>query len=266
MEEATRRRVYWHSRRGMLELDLLLLPFVEGAWDGLSAAERRLYEELISHEDSTLHTWLLGGTEPPDSRFTPLIRKIKTLSTPNLRANNTFIGASSIGDTPIDDTSINDTSTHDPPINGFPADNLKFAFDIAFSWWECVVRGACYALAIPAPWFSAVPWWAAALLSVLLTALAWQDSRSLRPATRLRRLVLRPDGALLHSRQRTIKTSPPRVLLLWEAIILLRFQEPESRRRHHIAVWPDSLPNTPQRHLRRHLRQKPPTPETPLQP
>ena len=33
-EDVTRRRLYWHSRRGMWELDLLLMPFLEEATAG----------------------------------------------------------------------------------------------------------------------------------------------------------------------------------------------------------------------------------------
>ncbi len=40
-DETELKRLYWHSRRGMLELDVLLVPFVQEVYPGLDAEDRR---------------------------------------------------------------------------------------------------------------------------------------------------------------------------------------------------------------------------------
>jgi antitoxin CptB len=65
-------RIYWHSRRGMLELDLILLPFVEKHLRQLPAEDVKSYVGLLEQEDQDLYTWLIGRLAPP----TPLLSRI----------------------------------------------------------------------------------------------------------------------------------------------------------------------------------------------
>lgn len=64
--EADRKRLYWHSRRGMWELDLLLLPFLEHRYDQLSEEDQAYYRELITGEDQDLFAWLMRREWPED--------------------------------------------------------------------------------------------------------------------------------------------------------------------------------------------------------
>jgi len=59
-------RARWRSRRGLLELELLLKPFVEGAFSGLSEARKEEYERLLECDDMDAHEWLLARAEPPE--------------------------------------------------------------------------------------------------------------------------------------------------------------------------------------------------------
>lgn len=72
---AQRKRLHWHSRRGMWELDLLLIPFLEHCYDHLDAQDRTAYQALIEEEDQDLFAWLLRREEPED----PSHRRIVTL-------------------------------------------------------------------------------------------------------------------------------------------------------------------------------------------
>ncbi len=76
MVELNKQKIFWHSRRGMLELDLLLIPFTEEAFDALSPQDQMLYVELLAFEDQELFGWFLERVEPADSRFKPLIGQI----------------------------------------------------------------------------------------------------------------------------------------------------------------------------------------------
>lgn len=70
------KRLYWHSRRGMLELDLLLVPFAENCLSGLSADELEMYRELLREEDQDLFMWLTRRSDAPSPRLQQIIEKI----------------------------------------------------------------------------------------------------------------------------------------------------------------------------------------------
>ena len=52
MEE--RNRLCWRSRRGLLELDLLLVPFIERMYANLTSEQRKAYSLLLKREDTEL--------------------------------------------------------------------------------------------------------------------------------------------------------------------------------------------------------------------
>lgn len=70
------KRLYWHSRRGMLELDLLLVPFAEHCLPGLVEDELEMYRDLLREEDQDLFMWLTRRTEAPSARLQFMIDKI----------------------------------------------------------------------------------------------------------------------------------------------------------------------------------------------
>jgi antitoxin CptB len=78
LTEIEYKKLAWHSRRGMLELDLLLLPFVERRLPALNGADQLLYQRLLSEEDQDLFAWLLLRHPAPDAdlqRMVGLIRE-----------------------------------------------------------------------------------------------------------------------------------------------------------------------------------------------
>ncbi len=56
----------WASRRGMLELDLLLQPFVENTYDSLDEDDQLRFEALLEREDQQLFVWLMKREQPTD--------------------------------------------------------------------------------------------------------------------------------------------------------------------------------------------------------
>ena len=76
MQEFNKHEIFWHSRRGMLELDLLLVPFAREVFESLSHSDQMLYSELLEEEDQDLFTWLMKRSVPKDLRFEPIIRQI----------------------------------------------------------------------------------------------------------------------------------------------------------------------------------------------
>ena len=59
------KRLYWHSRRGMLELDLLLVPFAEQHLQGLDGQQLESYRNLLQEEDQDLFLWLMRRQPAP---------------------------------------------------------------------------------------------------------------------------------------------------------------------------------------------------------
>ena len=66
MTDIEAKRAAWHSRRGMLELDVLLMPFAEEAYPGLSAEDKVRFRQLLDCEDPDLFTWFLEHRIPGD--------------------------------------------------------------------------------------------------------------------------------------------------------------------------------------------------------
>ena len=70
-------RAKWASRRGLLELDLLLSPFVAEAFRELNATLRQDYRELLFQDDQDLMEWIMGRTAITEDRFVPVIEEIR---------------------------------------------------------------------------------------------------------------------------------------------------------------------------------------------
>ena len=58
-------RVLWRSRRGMLELDLVLVDFVRARYALLPCAEQAAYRGLLDQDDWTVWEWLQRRATPP---------------------------------------------------------------------------------------------------------------------------------------------------------------------------------------------------------
>ncbi|MEM7079879.1 MAG: succinate dehydrogenase assembly factor 2 [Pseudomonadota bacterium] len=71
------KHIYWRSRRGMLELELKLVPFVRDHFAALSADEQHCYECLLGEEDWQIFDWLQGREVPEDVQTAALVEKIR---------------------------------------------------------------------------------------------------------------------------------------------------------------------------------------------
>ena len=77
LSEIEYRKLLWHSRRGMWELDILLLPFAEQRVPQLSGDDQRLYRRLLREEDQDLFACLVERTEHPDPALQSIVAKIR---------------------------------------------------------------------------------------------------------------------------------------------------------------------------------------------
>jgi len=67
-DPSEQKRLWWHSRRGMLELDVLLIPFIEQVYPTLSQEDKLRYQKLLTCEDTDMFEWFMqrGRPEDPD--------------------------------------------------------------------------------------------------------------------------------------------------------------------------------------------------------
>ncbi len=80
--EAEYNRLVWHSRRGMLELDLVLGPFVKECYPALAEDDKARYRQLLESEDQDLFSWFLGRAAPPDEDLVTIVGKILAYTRP----------------------------------------------------------------------------------------------------------------------------------------------------------------------------------------
>lgn len=72
-DERHRERALWRSRRGMLELDLLLVAFARRGYSALTAADQDAYQRLLDCDDWLVWDWLQRESPPPQ----PLARIVE---------------------------------------------------------------------------------------------------------------------------------------------------------------------------------------------
>ncbi len=77
-------RMRWASRRGMLELDLVLEPFVNQRFPQLDATDRERYRQLMLSEDQELFGWFLRREVPEDPELAAIVRIILAFTRPDL--------------------------------------------------------------------------------------------------------------------------------------------------------------------------------------
>jgi len=70
------KRLFWHSRRGMLELDVLLVPFVQEVYPTLDAEDQARYRKLLECEDQDMFGWFMQRGVPEDADLRHIVNMI----------------------------------------------------------------------------------------------------------------------------------------------------------------------------------------------
>lgn len=74
---ARRSRLRWRCRRGMLELDLLLLGFLESGFHLLPDQGQRDFEALLEAPGPELLDWLMGRSIPEKKELADVVERIR---------------------------------------------------------------------------------------------------------------------------------------------------------------------------------------------
>jgi antitoxin CptB len=76
VEDVELNRLYWHSRRGMLELDVLLVPFVKEVYPHLNEVDREVYASCWSAKIRTCSAGSWSAAESEDPELQRMVRMI----------------------------------------------------------------------------------------------------------------------------------------------------------------------------------------------
>lgn len=74
--QVNKARLKWACRRGMLELDVIFMPFVDKAYDDLAEEHKRVFERLLTCQDPELFAWFMGHEECDDPELKEMVQLI----------------------------------------------------------------------------------------------------------------------------------------------------------------------------------------------
>jgi len=73
------KRLRWRCRRGMRELDQLMLRYLDNRWSIAEDAERELFLQLLDCEDDKLWRWFMGLERPENDAIHAIVQRISDL-------------------------------------------------------------------------------------------------------------------------------------------------------------------------------------------
>jgi antitoxin CptB len=72
------RRLQWHCRRGLKELDVILGPFMDEHYRELEPDDKALFARLVDCEDMDLFHWFMRQAKPVDPELERMIELVLT--------------------------------------------------------------------------------------------------------------------------------------------------------------------------------------------
>lgn len=72
-------KLRWRCRRGMKELDLLTLGYLERHYSDATPDERQAFEDLLELQDPVLMGYMLGRNSPADATAARVVEVMRSL-------------------------------------------------------------------------------------------------------------------------------------------------------------------------------------------
>ncbi len=69
-------RIKWACRRGMLELDVVVMPFFEECFETLNESEQQDFVALLECDDPDLFAWIMGHARSENLAHAAMVDKI----------------------------------------------------------------------------------------------------------------------------------------------------------------------------------------------
>ena len=79
-----KKKILWQCRRGLWELDVILIPFVENNFDYLEEDEISNFQRLLEYEDIEIFDILVNKKSFEDTSLQQIIKKILSFHDLNL--------------------------------------------------------------------------------------------------------------------------------------------------------------------------------------
>ncbi|TYG34384.1 succinate dehydrogenase assembly factor 2 [Lonepinella koalarum] len=84
MTKYNKLRIEWDCRRGMLELDKVIMPFYQQHFDGLSECQKQSFIRLLACTDLQLFSWFFNRKPAIDTELQAMVDYIhRTLQLSN---------------------------------------------------------------------------------------------------------------------------------------------------------------------------------------
>ncbi|MFZ7255905.1 succinate dehydrogenase assembly factor 2 [Avibacterium avium] len=77
MEKYNKFRLEWDCRRGMLELDKVIMPFFQQHFDELDEQQKATFVRLLSATDLQLFSWFFNRKPAPDLELQQMVSYIQ---------------------------------------------------------------------------------------------------------------------------------------------------------------------------------------------
>ncbi len=72
--------IRWQCRRGMLELDMLLLPFFDTGYERLVTEQKQAFIDLLAFPDQEIYAFLIGRQMPDSLALQSIVQQIREFS------------------------------------------------------------------------------------------------------------------------------------------------------------------------------------------
>ncbi|OOF84917.1 FAD assembly factor SdhE [Rodentibacter ratti] len=79
MEKYNKLRIEWDCRRGMLELDNIIMPFYKQHFDRLTDNQKEIFIRLLACTDLQLFSWFFNRGKADDTELQNMVEYIQTI-------------------------------------------------------------------------------------------------------------------------------------------------------------------------------------------
>lgn len=77
MAEINRFKLEWACRRGMRELDKMIMPFYQQHFDELNESQQQAFVEMLNYSDPELFRWVMHQAPAPSKEIAELIQLMR---------------------------------------------------------------------------------------------------------------------------------------------------------------------------------------------
>lgn len=78
MAEINRFKLEWACRRGMRELDKMIMPFYQNHFNSLTEVEQQAFVEMLTYPDPELFRWVMHQLPAPTQAITNVIELMRS--------------------------------------------------------------------------------------------------------------------------------------------------------------------------------------------